>query len=132
MNPEAERLKARTKRFALDVIRLVRGLPRDDVGREITRQLLRSGTGVAGNYRAACRARSKLEFAAKLGIALEESDESMLWLELITESQISTSRETFRLLSESDELTRIFSASRLTTLNSIQRSRTKRIGLNDD
>src|SRR5688572_24949824 len=76
----------RTKNFALRVIKLVNALPNDPAGRAIGGQLVRSGTSVAANHRAACRGRSKAEFIAKLGIVEEEADESALWLELIVES----------------------------------------------
>ena len=74
-------LLQRTKDFALRVIKLVNALPNNPAGRTIGGQLIRSGTSVASNYRAACRGRSKAEFIAKLGIVEEEADESALWLE---------------------------------------------------
>lgn len=76
-------LTARTKSFALRVIRLVDSLPQTGSAGVIGRQLLRSGTSVGANYRAACRARSKREFVAKLGIVEEECDESIYWMELL-------------------------------------------------
>ena len=79
----AQDLKERTKQFALRVMRLVDALPNTPKGRAIASQLVRSGTSVAANYRAACRGRSKAEFIAKVGIAEEEADETALWLELI-------------------------------------------------
>ena len=78
-------LKQRTKDYALAVIRLGVTLPKSEVGRVIGRQLLRSGTSVGANTRAAFRGRSKKEFIAKLGIVIEEADESLYWLELLTE-----------------------------------------------
>lgn len=80
-------LKARTKQFAVDVIKLCRAIPASPDGRVVAGQLLRASTSVAANYRAACRGRSRAEFIAKLGVVLEESDESLLWLELIAESE---------------------------------------------
>jgi four helix bundle protein len=74
-------LKKRTKLFALRILKLVTALPRTIAGQTIARQLSRSGTSVAANYRAACRARSKVEFVSKLGIVEEEADESALWLD---------------------------------------------------
>ncbi len=80
----AEELKARTKKFALRVLKLVAALPKNIQGRTIGGQLVRSGTSVAANYRAACRGRSRAEFIAKIGVVEEEADESAFWLELIS------------------------------------------------
>jgi len=107
MNPICD-LKARTKQFALAIIRLCRTLPRTDEARILGKQLLRSGTSVGANYRAACRARSKAEFIAKLGIVLEESDESVFWLELLVEANVGSSERVQPLVKEADELTSIF------------------------
>jgi four helix bundle protein len=101
-------LKARTKQFALAIIRLCRTLPRTDEARILGKQLLRSGTSVGANYRAACRARSKAEFIAKLGIVLEESDETVFWLELLVEANVGSSERVQPLVKEADELTSIF------------------------
>ena len=76
-------LKLRTKQLALRVLKLVAALPKTIEARAIANQLVRCGTSVAANYRAACRARSKAEFVAKMGVVLEEADETQLWLELI-------------------------------------------------
>jgi four helix bundle protein len=78
-------LQARTKAFALRVIRLFDALPRSAPSQVIGRQLLRSATSVGANYLAACRAQSHAEFAAKLSIVVEEADESLYWLELLQE-----------------------------------------------
>jgi four helix bundle protein len=86
-------LKDRTKQFALRVMRLYRALPRREEARIIGRQILRSGTSVGANYRAACRARSKAEFVAKLGIVLEEADETVFWLELLQESSLISAQK---------------------------------------
>ena len=83
---DEEQLKARTKQFALRVIKLVESLPRGVTGEVLSKQLLRSATSVSANYRSACRGRSKAEFIAKVGIALEEWYESQLWLELSVDS----------------------------------------------
>ena len=101
-------LKDRTKQFALRVMRLYRALPRREEARIIGRQLLRSGTSVGANYRAACRARSKAEFVAKLGIVLEESDETVFWLELLQESSLVSAQKLAPLVQEARELTAIF------------------------
>jgi four helix bundle protein len=101
-------LKDRTKQFALRVVRLYRALPFLEEARVIGRQLLRSGTSVGANYRAACRARSKAEFVAKLGIVLEEADETVFWLELLQESGIMSPQKLMPLVQEARELTAIF------------------------
>lgn len=111
---DAEVLKKRTKDFALRVLRLCQALPKNYMGETIGKQLLRSATSVAANYRAACRARSQAEFAAKLSIVIEEADESLFWLELIGESSLLPVERLTELLKEADELTAIFVASRKT------------------
>ena len=107
-------LKGRTKQFALRVIELVGALPNNTVGRVIGGQLIRSGTSVGANYRAACRGRSKSEFRAKLGTVEEEADESGYWLELIIDAKLLSEGKVSRLLQEASELTAIMVASRLT------------------
>ena len=97
-------LKARTKRYALDVIRLVTSLPQARIADVLGRQLLRSGTSVGANYRAACRARSNADFASKMGIVEEEADETAYWLELLTEGGVLSRQKAAVLLKESDEL----------------------------
>jgi four helix bundle protein len=104
-------LKDRTKRFAVDVIRLCRELPRTLDAARVGGQLIDSATSVAANYRAACRARSRAEFVAKLGVVLEESDESLFWLELMVDGNLVTKSRAERLLKEADELTAIFTTS---------------------
>ena len=104
---EAE-LKQRTKQFALRCMALADSLPSNTPsGRTIANQLVRSGTSVGANYRAACRGRSKPEFIAKLGTVEEEADESAFWMELITESGMKPSPLVEPLLGEADELVRI-------------------------
>ena len=110
----SEELRARTKKFALRVITLVESLPNTRTARTIGNQLIRSGTSVGANYRACCRARSNADFIAKLGIVIEEADESAFWLELIIESQILKQELINPLLNESIELVKIFVASRQT------------------
>jgi four helix bundle protein len=110
---EAE-LKQRTKQFALRVIKLVAALPKNTEGRAIGNQLVRSGTSVGANYRAACRGRSKAEFIAKLGTVEEEADESAYWLELIVDAGLMRQSRVVSLLNEANELTAIIAASRLT------------------
>ena len=107
-----EELRRRTRRFAVEVVRLCRTLPRTDEAKIVGRQLLRSGTGVGSNYRAACRPRSDADFIAKLGIAVEEADETAFWLEVLIEAEIVTESATASLYRECDALIRILVASR--------------------
>ena len=107
-------LKARTKTFALDVIRYCRTLPRGDEFQILGRQLIRSATSVASNYRAAQRAKSKADFVSNLGDAEEEADESLLWLECLAELATREHAELKHLLKEADELVAILTASRKT------------------
>ena len=105
-------LKPRTKKFALDVILFSRKLPRGDEFTVIKRQLIRSATSVAANYRATQRAKSKADFINKMGTAEEEADESLFWLECLAELATSEHAELNRLLKEANELTAILVASR--------------------
>jgi len=108
-------LKDRTKTFALRIIKLTRAISKtDDAGRVIAKQIVRSGTSVAANYRASCRARSQAEFIAKIGTVEEEADETALWLELLIESGILPANKLAALLDEANELTAIMAASRKT------------------
>jgi four helix bundle protein len=100
---KAERL-TRTKAFGLRILKLVDHLPRTTAGRAIGNQLVRSGTSVGANYRAACRSRSRAEFAAKLGVVAEEADETVYWLELIREGKLVSENRLADLLQEADEL----------------------------
>ncbi|MBT9392120.1 four helix bundle protein [Hymenobacter sp. NST-14] len=108
-----EQFKKRTKDFALRVIRLYKTLPKDDLERTIGRQLLRSATSVAANYRAACRARSKREFFAKISIVLEEADESQFWLEVLEEGEIIAAERLCLLKQEAGELVALLTRIRL-------------------
>jgi four helix bundle protein len=108
----AEESKLRTKWFALPVIKLVAALRKTIEGRAIANQLVRRGTSVAANYRGACRARSRSEFVAKMGVVLEEADETQLWLELIIKSKLLPLKRVESLLAEASELVAIFAASR--------------------
>ena len=107
-----EELKKRTKQFALRMIKLVNALPKNSMGWIIGKQLIRCGTSVGANYRAVCRSRSKAEFIAKIGIVIEEADESIYWLEIIIESGLIKRELVEPLLKEADELTAIMVASR--------------------
>ena len=117
LSSQPEQLRDRTKAFALRVIRLYRfyrSLPYKTDTQVLGKQLLRCGTSVAANYRAVCRARSKAKFVARIGIVVEEADEAILWLELMTESGIISLEKTKALLKEANELTAIFAASQRT------------------
>lgn len=109
-----QELKSRTKTFALRVMKLVEALPDGSIARTIGNQLVRSGTSVGANYRAACRGRSKAEFIAKLGIVVEEADETGYWLELVIDGQLLAANLVESLLQEANELTAIMVASRKT------------------
>ena len=104
-------LRGGTKHFALQIMKLVDELPKTTVGRAIGSQLVQSGTSVGANYRSACRARSKAEFISKLGIVLEEADESGFWLELIIEGRLLKTDRVTSIVNESNELTAIFTSS---------------------
>lgn len=111
----AEQMKARTKKFALRVIRLVESLPRSRTADTIGRQLLRSGTSVGANYRSACRAKSPADFASKMGIVEEEADESIYWMELLVEGEIVKATRLGPLMKEADEIVAIAVSSIKTT-----------------
>jgi four helix bundle protein len=110
-------LQDRTKQFALRVLNLVDALPHSAAGRAISSQLVRAATSVGANYRSACRARSRAEFAAKLGVAVEEADESLYWLELIRDGKLLPEKKLSRLLNEADELTAILASGRKSAVN---------------
>ena len=113
-------LKNRSKRFALEIIRVFRSLPKGEDVRIIARQLFRSGTSVAANYRAACRSRSRAEFIAKIGIVVEEADESVFWLELLVESGMAKQDLVAPVAKEANELLAIFAASQRTARQAIR------------
>lgn len=104
----------RTKTLALRVVRLVRALPKSQESRVFGQQLLRSATSVAANYRASCRARSRSEFLAKLGIVEEEADETCFWLEMIIETELLAEERVKPLLDEANEVVAMVVASRKT------------------
>jgi four helix bundle protein len=104
-------LKRRTKAFALRVLKLVDTLPKTTAGRALGSQIVRSGTSVAANYRAACRARSTADFIAKMGIVEEEADETLFWLELLEESQLVPAAKLPAIKREANELIAITVAS---------------------
>ncbi len=112
-------LKKRTKQFALRVLKLVAALPNNLSGRTIGGQLVRAGTSVGANYRAACRARSKPEFIAKIGIVEEEADESAFWMELIIEGKLLGQTLVQPLLDEANDFAKIMASSRKSAYESL-------------
>lgn len=112
-----DELKRRTRQFGLRVIRLVEALSKTQTAAVIGRQLVRCGTSVGANYRAACRGKSKADFIAKLGTVEEEADESIYWLEMLVEAKVVKFNQVEKLLVEANELTAIVAASRKTAKN---------------
>jgi four helix bundle protein len=112
-----EELAERTMLFALRVLKMAERLPRTSAGLTVSRQISRCGTSVAANYRAALRARSRKDFRHKIGVVLEEIDESAFWIELIDRASLLPSRRLTSLRQEADELIRIFSATRASAGN---------------
>ena len=104
-------LKTRTKAFALRILKLVDALPKTTAGRALASQIVRSGTSIAANYRAACRAKSTADFIAKMGIVEEEADETLFWLELLEESELVTPAKLTAIKQEANELIAITVAS---------------------
>jgi four helix bundle protein len=125
---DADDLKKRTKLFALRVLKLAAALPRTIEGNAIKGQLVRSGTSVGANYRAACRGRSRVEFIAKIGIVEEEADESAFWLELIIEGAFLAKNRVKPLLDEANELTKIMASSRISASRKVRANRQLAIG----
>lgn len=111
-----EKMKIRTKKFAIDVIRFCESLKKTKAGSVITYQLVKSATSTGANYRALCKARSKAEFISKASIVVEESDESEYWLEIIDETELSENKlEVQRLKKEACEISKIMTKARSTT-----------------
>ena len=104
-------LKRRTKAFSLRILKLVDALPKTTAGRALASQIVRSGTSIAANYRAACRAKSTADFIAKMGIVEEEADETLFWLELLEESDLVLVTKLTAIKQEADELIAITVAS---------------------
>jgi four helix bundle protein len=125
---DADDLKKRTKLFALRILKLGAALPPSIEGKIIRGQLVRDGTSVGANYRAACRGRSRAEFIAKMGVVEEESDESAFWLELIIESAFLSEDRVKPLLDEANELTRIMASSRISASRKVRANRQSAIG----
>jgi four helix bundle protein len=114
MDSRTEQLRARTKDFAIRIIHLFQALPSTKEAQTIGNQLLRCGTAVGANYRSACHARSRADFISKIGVVTEEADESVFWIELLSDLKIMKTEGLADLLQEARELTAIFSASRQT------------------
>jgi len=111
MPTQQEQLRNRTKDFAIRIVRVFRTLPCRTDAQVLGKQLLRCGTAVAANYRAACRARSRAEWIAKIGIVVEEADESVFWLEMLSDCEIVPPKKLELVLAEAHELSAIFTAS---------------------
>jgi four helix bundle protein len=116
----AVQMQARTKAFAIQVVKFFTKLPKTDEARVLGRQLLRAGTSVAANYRAACRSKSKADFIHKPGTVVEETDESLLWLELLEAAGACPPSLLTPLKKEADELLRILQ----TSLSTVKRNAT--------
>ncbi len=114
MHPKTQAFQARTQKFAASVIHFCESLPPTTACQRVSGQLIDAAGGTDSNYRAACRARSKAEFIAKLGVAIEEADESKGWLELLVASSQVAADTAAPLIQEADELTAIFVKSRKT------------------
>eukprot|EP00759_Apiculatamorpha_spiralis_P009490 PhF_6_TR1647/c0_g1_i1/m.2897 len=117
-------LKSRTKQFVLDSIKLYQSLPKTEEAKIIGRQFMRSSSSIGANYRAACRSRSRAEFYAKLSIVIEEADETVFWLEILTESNI-LNHPASSLIKEANEILAIMAKARKTI--SINREQKKMI-----
>ena len=122
MDSKAEQLKKCTRNFAVRIVRLFRASPNCSEARVVGQQLLRSGTSVAANYRAACKARSPADFISKLGIVEEEADETVFWLEFLVDTGMVRRERMLNLTDEARQLTAIFAASRLTAKGNNRKS----------
>ncbi|HKR21881.1 MAG TPA: four helix bundle protein [Pyrinomonadaceae bacterium] len=125
---DADELKNRTKQFALRILKLTAALPATIEGKAFRGQLVRAGTSVGANYRAACRGRSRAEFAAKIGVVEEEADESAFWLELIIEGAFLEESRVKPLLDEANEITKMMASSRITASRKVRANRQSAIG----
>ena len=114
MSTGPQELRDRTKAFAVRIVKLYRSLPHTADSQVVGKQLLRCGTAVAANYRAACRGRSRAEWIAKIGLVVEEADETVFWLEMLSDCDIVNSERCKDILKEACELSAIFTASRHT------------------
>ena len=114
MSTGPEELRDRTKAFAIRIVKLYRSLPNTADSHVVGKQLLRCGTSVAANYRAACRGRSRAEWIAKIGLVVEEADETVFWLEMLSDCDIVSGQRCAEILKEARELSAIFTASQHT------------------
>jgi four helix bundle protein len=126
MNVRAAELRTRVKRFAIRVVKFVRALSGSDATRLIGCQLLKSGTAESANYHAACRGRSRAEFIAKLGVVVEEADETEHWLDVLKEGELASGAELNWLTGEAAELRAIFKASLDTARTNYERDKEPR------
>jgi four helix bundle protein len=117
--PERD-LKARTRRYAVQIVRFVDALPKCSTGSVIGRQLLRCGTSIGANYRSTAHAKSQRDFIAKMGIVEEEADETAYWLEILMETNMMDRNAIERLLKEANELTAISVSSIRTARNRLE------------
>ena len=108
-------LQKRTKDFAIRIVKLYRALPKTGEAKVIGNQFIRSGTAIAANYRASCRARSNAEFIAKIGVVVEEADETVFWLEMLVDCEIFAESKMKDMIQEGNELLAIFAASQSTS-----------------
>jgi four helix bundle protein len=115
-------LQERTKQFHVDIIKLCESFPRNAAGFEIAKQIIRSAGSVGANYRASSRAKSKADFIYKIQIVLEESDETLYWLEIIQNTQLSKDKSLPMLIKEANELTSIFAATTKTAKSNLTSS----------
>ena len=126
---DAKELQQRTRQLAIDTIRAVRKFPRTLDGQVIGRQLIRSASSTAANYRAACRSKSPDDFVSKICTVCEESDETQFWFDLAIAASVGDLPELSRLFAESTELVRIFTASRTTAKQNQTKRRARRVGI---
>ena len=115
-------LQERTKQFHVDIVKLCESFPRNAAGFEIAKQIIRSAGSVGANYRASSRAKSKADFIYKIQIVLEESDETLYWLEIIQNTQLSKDKNLPMLIKEANELTSIFAATTKTAKSNLTSS----------
>lgn len=110
-----EEFKRRTKQYVLRSVRVFQALPKTNEAQIIGKQFLRSASSTGANYRAACRARSKAEFYAKLSITIEEADESLFWMEILSETEIIPFAKLESLMKEATEIVKVLSKARKNT-----------------
>ncbi len=115
-----EDLQSRTKQFGVRTIRLVDSLPKSKSAGVIGKQLLRSATAIGANYRSACRGRSRADFVSKLGIALEEADETLYWMEMLVESGLISKKQIADLIDEANQIVSILAASSKTARTNLK------------